>query len=315
MLKFGIWTQEQYLREGERRKLFGHRVSYSLLNVGDNPTPEQIRVFEDISFTLRTSNGTFRTTFRNRFSQIDNLVLERLGELYAPGTALVVEDRAVSHALTSLEWACKLFPCFPNARFFASDILLYLIELTLPNGDVFVVEPNGKPLQYIRPPFVVSLQHREAKRYPVNSWVAALVRRRFAGLALPEGWMEGAGEYSVRRIPFIHPEARALSRSNPRFQVCLQSVFDVSTAPCHVIRTMNIFNRGYFSEQQLMEGARAVHQSLLPGGIWIVGRTLEEDLSNHGAVLRRSPGGWDVIDRIGDGSEMEAIALPRPIHA
>jgi hypothetical protein len=72
---------------------------------------------------------------------------------------------------------------------------------------------------------------------------------------------------------------------------------------------MNILNRAYFSEEQLAQAARAIFESVSPGGIWIVGRTLETDLSNHVSILRRQDEGWEPLERIGNGSEIEEIAL------
>jgi hypothetical protein len=312
MLRFGICTADQYLRAGERRRFSGSRVAYSLLDVGDAPTEEQVRTFEDVSFTLRTSNGTFRTTFRQRFRDVDEVALRLMRSSYAPDAELRIQDRAVSHGLTSWEWAEKLFAVFPGAEFEASDLLLYLIKVSLPTGETYIVEPDGKPLQYIKPPFVVSLHYPESWRYPVNRAIAARAKRRFEELRLPEGWPEKTHEsprYRLSKIPFVHPEARLFGKKNPRFQFRARSVFDHSPGACHVLRTMNIFNKAYFSPQQLAEGANAAFQSIRPGGIWIVGRTLEEDFSNHATFLRRQDTGWEVIERIGDGSEMEQVAM------
>ena len=86
-------------------------------------------------------------------------------------------------------------------------------------------------------------------------------------------------------------------------------MFDHTPGECDVIRTMNIFNKAYFSDQQLAAGVRAIHDSLKPGGLWIVGRTLEEVFANHATFLRRRNGGWEVLGRIGEGSEMEHLAM------
>jgi len=72
---------------------------------------------------------------------------------------------------------------------------------------------------------------------------------------------------------------------------------------------MNIFNRAYFSAEQLGEGANAAFHSIKPGGIWILGRTLEQDFSNHVTFLRRLDQGWEVLERIGKGSDIEDLAL------
>ncbi len=309
MFRFGIYTQEQYARLGAGRQFSGSRVAYNLLKLPDTPTPDDIRIFEDISFTLQTTNGTFRTTFRDRFRDIDALSLKLL-ETRSREAPLEVQDRAASHALTAWEWAEALFQVFPNTEFIASDILLFLVELALETGETYIVEPNGRPLQYIKPPFVLSLL-LEPRRYPVNCWMARRARRRFDRLGLPENWMEtdsGPG-YRVTKISYIHPSAVAFGKRNPRFQVRVQSVFDATPQACDVLRTMNIFNASYFPAEQISKGFAAVFESLRPGGMWIMGRTLEEDFSNHVTFFERQERGWRVRERIGQGSDLESLAL------
>ena len=313
MLKFGVWTRDRYLQAGPKRRFYGAHVSYSLLDIGSDPNEEEIRAFEDISFTLRTSNGTFRTSFPRRFADVDAAGMRWLQKFYPGQTELRVQDRAASHGLTSWEWAEQVFRAFPNANFEASDVLLFLIRLSLSTGEDYIVEPSGQPLQYIKPPWVVSVHHPESWRYPVNRVIAARARRLFDRLSLPEGWMDSAGGsgYSVSKIPYIHPKALAFSRANARFQIRMRSVFD-HAPDCHVLRTMNVFNKAYFSDDQLTAGVQAAFDSLKPGGIWIVGRTLEEDFSNHASFLRRGETGWEPLERLGRGSEMEELALRTP---
>jgi hypothetical protein len=310
MLRFGICTQNQFVAVGERRRFLGSRVSYSLLNIGENPTREQIQIFEDISFTLRTSNGTYRTTFRNRLRDVDATALGIFKQLHPSDTELLVEDRAVSHGLTSMEWAQQLFRAFPNSKFEASDKLLYLIQLSLATGGKYILEPEGQPLQYIKPPFVVSLSHRESLLLPINRVIAAQARRRLRHLFLPAGWTESVGGdgYQVSKINCVHPEALSFSKANPRFQLRTRSAFDVTSNAVHVLRTMNILNRDYFSDSELREASKSAFQSLKLGGVWIVGRTLEDDFSNHVTFLQKQETRWRILARIGNGSEMEAYA-------
>lgn len=311
MFGLGIHAREQYDRMGPARRFAGPRVAYNLLQVGENPSQEDIRAFEDISFTLQTSNGTFRTTFRNRFEDLDKVCLRLMGQFFTPESLIRVEDRAVSHGLTSCEWAKRLLPVFPGAQIEASDLVLELVELSHESGDTFITERDGTPLQYIRPPFVVSVLHAESWRNPVRRLIAAEGRRRFSRLGLPRGWTEQSqgSSYRVRFIPYVHPEAAALARVDSRFRFSRRSVFDRTHIPCHVMRTMNIFNRSYFSAERLGEGYRVIFDSLEVGGIWIVGRTLEEDFSNHATFFRRGERGWEILERVGGGWEMEEMAL------
>jgi hypothetical protein len=71
---------------------------------------------------------------------------------------------------------------------------------------------------------------------------------------------------------------------------------------------MNILSLSYFSREQLMEAKQVMFDSLAVGGLWIAGRTLEEDFTNHVTFFRRREHGWEVLGRIGRGSELENLA-------
>lgn len=311
MLRFGIYTEQQYRRAGPNRRELGPRVAYNLLDVGSDPNEEQVAMFEDLCFRLRTSNGTFRTTVPQRFVDVDTAASRWMSELFAKGAAIRIQDRAASHCLTSYEWAQRVFAAHSQAEFEASDLVLSLYELSLASGEIYIVEPDGEPLQYIRPPFVLSVHHREPRRYLLNLWLGARARRRFRRLGLPDGWQQsetGPG-YRVRRISCVHPRAVALAARDSRFQVRTRSVFEITPQACDVLRTMNILNHSYFTGDELTSATNAVFDSLRVGGLWIVGRTWEEDLRNHATFFMRREDGWQVLGRTGNGSEIEQLAL------
>jgi hypothetical protein len=72
---------------------------------------------------------------------------------------------------------------------------------------------------------------------------------------------------------------------------------------------MNIFNLDYFSPERLREGFLAIFASTGQKGIWIAGRTHEKNLSNHATFFRKCGERWEVLGRIGDGWDLEAMAL------
>src|SRR3974390_71458 len=310
MLRFGIWTRNQFVKAGQSRRFSGSRVACTLLNLGESPTSQQIQMFEDICFTLRTSGGTCRTTFRNRLLDVDAATIPILQQLSPSDAELLVEDRAVSHGLTSVELARQVFQAFPNSRFEASDKLLYLVQLSLASGERYILEPDGQPLQYIKPPFVVSLAHEESIRFPINRLIAALARRRLRHVLPNDGRIESirGHEYQINRINCVHPEVLTFISTNPRFQLRTRSIFEITPNPVHVLRTMNILNKDYFSDSQLRQGSNAAFQSLKLNGVWIVGRTLESDFSNHVTFLQKLESGWKILSRFGHGSEMEEYA-------
>jgi hypothetical protein len=73
---------------------------------------------------------------------------------------------------------------------------------------------------------------------------------------------------------------------------------------------MNILNVTYFDRDRLSLAARNVWHSLKPSGIWIVGRTLEEDPPlHHASVLIRTGEGFRLMERHVEKSEVEDLVL------
>jgi hypothetical protein len=320
MLKFGLTSATDY--HGAKRSRWKRRVSWQLLRTPIPPSAADVTAFEGIVRGLQLSSGVFRTTFRGRFLTLDPHVNRILAELYSADAPLRVEDWAASDCLTSKEWAATLLTEFPHASLEASDLTLYLVEV-IHNNESFIVEPGGQLLQSIRPPFVLNCHPPEPWFLPVNHLLMRASVRRWAAIRdtvgpLPDwslGHCRGDCErppFRLRQIPLIHPEAEALRRTTSTFTIRRHSVFEPAAVPCHVIRTMNIFNLSYFSPERLRDGIEAVFASLLPEGVWIVGRTLDDDGRLHTAsILRKSGDCFQLLERTGSGSEIEALALSR----
>jgi hypothetical protein len=326
MVKFGIFRMEDYCPEpagllgGLRRFLTKDHVSFQLLRTSIPATPREVEVFEAIMREMRLASGVYRTTGRGRLQELDGFVNELLARRYSPEVPVIAGDWAASDCLTSAEWASSLFARFPNASLKASDLTLFLLEVALPDGSAFILERDGEPLQYLRPPFVVRLNPPEPASLVVNRFLSRRARARFAsmqaGLNIPADWLVSGADplrappFQLRKISVVHPDAEALRVRDPRFTIERHSVFSALSQPIDLIRSMNIFNRSYFPPARLTEGARAVWQSLKPGGWWIAGRTWREDPpASHVSVLEKEPGGFRLVERYGDGSEIEPLAL------
>jgi hypothetical protein len=324
MLQFGICSVDRFRppasgRLGHlRTALRPHRVSLQLLRTGTPPSPRELAVFEHLVVEILGGNGVYRTTYRGRFADVDPAVNALLLARFGRDAAVAAHDWAASSCLTSAEWAQTLFAALPRASLSASDLVLFLVEVTLPNGDVFVVEPHGHALQYIRPPFVIRLNPPEPFLFLINRLIGRRAAARLAAhdVEIPDAWLDADDEElalpaaRLRKMPVTHADARALAAADPRFRICRHSAFEPLAEPADVIRTMNIFNRDYFAAGRLADGVRAVWSSLRPGGIWIVGRTLEKKRRrNDVTIFAKSEHGFDVVERLGAGSEMEALVL------
>jgi hypothetical protein len=135
-------------------------------------------------------------------------------------------------------------------------------------------------------------------------------------LAIPIAWLDSDSDalssppFAVRKLPMVHPEAALFQTRNGRFSIARHSAFEALSKPVDVIRSMNFYNLGYFEPPQLAEGAKAVWRSLKPGGLWIVGRTWQENPPSHNvSIFERTDTGFQLVQRYGDGSEIESLVL------
>jgi hypothetical protein len=317
MLKLGICTvtHDTPAQRWWRRGL----VAANMLTANPPASAEELDRFERIMMQLRLSNGTVRTTVHNRLAAVDEKVGSILPSVFPVNTPLLVEDWAVSSGITAAEWFRSLQRIYPDVTFTASDRTLYLVEARRQKErDVFIVEPGGDPIQYIRAPFVVSLTEMQDPIYFINRAVQRRAMRAWGQVAedfrVPPEWdnLNGGWQtiyldpFVLRRLPLIHPQV--MQMRGERFRMKQHSVFTPLPHPVHVIRTMNILNRSYFTEAQLRSAAEAIWQSLQPGGLWIVGRTVTDNPPQHEVtVLQNTPCGWEKVFRMGKGSEVESL--------
>jgi hypothetical protein len=330
MIKLGVWRPDQFYPAPPQSPLdriyyalSRTRVSFHLLTTPRQPSLGDIQFFERLLPYVCLSSGVYRTTYRQRFKDLDPLVNGILSRYFAVSEKLLVEDWAASDCLTSSEWAKSLLPLFPQLNFVASDLLLFLIEARETGTEKrFIFEPDGNPLQYVDPPFVIRLGQPEPIVFPFNWLLYQSAQRRWRNARtswnIPESWKNSLtggpiqqGKFELRKLSLIHPEALQVVDENPHFMVHRHSIFEPSTRANHVIRSMNIYNRAYFSEEQLRQGVRCVGESLLPGGIWIVGRTIDKNATVHEVTIFQKgvSGEFEILDRVGSGSEIEKLAL------
>jgi len=331
VLKLGVHRADQFPQQGVAAVawLRRNRFAYHLLRTSIPPSPREIQFFEEITRHLELSSGVYRTTLSGRLQELDQFVQPLLEARFEREKPLAVADWAASNCITSAEWFQALSGVYPQLHFTASDLNLFLIEVELPGGASYILEADGKPLQYVHPPFVIPLSRPEPARLPINRWLRAralnkLARLRAAGhfSAFAERSRNGAEHWeqpplAFRKISLVHPHAETLRRSSAAFRVEHHSIFEPAAEPFHVIRTMNILNRVYFNDQQLGESSRCVWQSLRPAGMWIVGRTMADDPCDvgirvpvsHASVLEKTASGFRVLDRQNQPSEIEDLAV------
>src|SRR5215467_11446881 len=98
MLRFGIFDLNEFqtVPPGasalRRKAIHSRRVSLQLLRTGLPASPRELTVFETLMTGLRLSGGVYRTTYRERFRDLDAAVNRILAARYAADAPLVVHD-------------------------------------------------------------------------------------------------------------------------------------------------------------------------------------------------------------------------------
>jgi hypothetical protein len=285
------------------------------------PSPVEVRLFESLTKDLQLRGGVYRTTSQARFRDLDSWLTPLLARHFDGATAFDAQDWAASDCLASLAWHDELIATFSRLRLIASDVTLHLIEMQVAEGS-YVFEAGADVLQFCSPPFVIRLNPAESSSLIVNRLlarraVARLARLRHsldvdpAAVEFPDGVDEvQRGGLTFRKIPLVHPAIAARAHATESFRVQSHSVFQRANEPAHVIRTMNILNAGYFSAEMLTHAARSVFQTLFPGGLWILGRTMQDDPPlHHVSVLVKTETGFRLLERYNEKSEVEDLAL------
>lgn len=292
-------------------------IAASLLATSTPATVAERQRFDRVMKCLPLPGGVTRETAAGRFASLDQQVQHCLRNVFPDRAGICVEDWACSSGITSAEWLSMLLKDFPEVTFTASDTLLYLIEVRQAgSSETYIVQADGVPVQYIRPPFVVSLARFQRVPWIVNRVIQGYALARWNKSLRPEfrppadfdsgrEWTP-CPPFEIRKLSLIHPDVAELC--SDRFRIRQHSVFESLAEPVDAIRTMNIFNRSYFEAGALRLGAAAVEVSLKPGGVWIVGRTVaEKPAKNNATIFRKASNGWQVLLRVGEGSEVEPL--------
>ena len=246
---------------------------------------------------LVLSNGTLKTTFANRLTDMDEMCTRQLADAGKPVTVL---DVGVSSGVTTHEWSRSMAEAGIEFSLDAFDLCVDASILSA--GDNFHVlrDSSGRPLQF-------EVFGRAVENTLGESW-SRRIRRLVPVLALR------AAHSLVSRNGGLRSEdvqlvTRYLRRGGPVrvFEYDLQNV-DRLERDYTIIRAANILNLAYFDVSFIETCVRKLKGKLEDGGYLCVVRT-HSDGSNHGSLVRRTGEEYSVVGRVGDGSEIENIVV------
>ena len=262
---------------------------------------------------LRVGGAVYKTTKRNRMPDLDERLRDTLLERYPDVNPIQLHDVGASSGITTLElWRC-LSQKLPM-RVHGSDRFDRLDFVTLAsNGWTVVFDNDGSAVQALGRKAVICPVTGDQSRHPVHRILhgrvirdlvpaarAVLERASFDGGA--SIW-EGEGG-KVKRLRLVHPEVAREILEHEGFTFGCHDVFQ-HTTPYMAIRAVNVLNLQYFKPEQLKAAVTAIHQSLHSGGMFLVGRTIDEDDARNSATLyERTDAGFREIWKHHEGTEI-----------
>lgn len=275
--------------------------------------PEQLTptMEEDFFTSLMTRNKTYKTTFHDRFSDINPYLAEYF-QHHGPQTPKVL-DVGVSSGISTVELYDDFRHGGLDVEILATDILIeaFLVRV-FPKCHV-LADPSGFPLRFDLP-FVtvkpwVTRDDYYSGLFIFRKFVNTLFTHRVHQI------LQNPGDTRISEVKLVTP--RALAKAG--ITVCVDDISRYNSAfkaRFDFIRVANVLNKGYFSPTVLSTMIANIGRYLRPphGSLFVV-RT-HEDRANHGTLFRRGDDQhFEVVRRFGSGSEVEALVLRTEIAA
>jgi len=241
----------------------------------------------------RLPNGTCKTTNSRRFKSLDDSICKYASEL--PQQPLKVHDVAASDGITTVNLSDAMDSQSIAHSIWFSDKFSNLY--TRRTGISRIVYDQEGTLVYAE-----LLKMLASPYLPSRFWLSRMLGRLYS--------RKCERRPNEKEVLLLNPLARTRI-AEKRMQFFHYDLFDGhdSNGPYHVIRCMNALNPAIFEESLLLNALTKLVKNLDDGGILIIGRTNPSTGENHATIFRLSKLGLEVLDRLGDGSEIESIAL------
>lgn len=270
-------------------------TAHRFLNAGpgDISADQEARFFASI----RLANGVFKTTGAQRMTAPDRLIADRAAAdgLGAPE----VLDVGVSSGVTTLDLRDALLAAGLRPRIVALDAAVEAQLLDVAPGRRVLQDSSGRDLQYE----VFGMAVRPWRRkldYLTGYWLLAGVAQMLCG---PR---HGAPRQPLRLVsPRVQaaPDIEVMEDDLSRPIEALAGRFDI-------IRAANLLNLDYFDAGELTRMAATLRGYMKGAGSLLVVNRTHHDGSNHGSIFKvEASGGLIVIERTGNGSEVESVVL------
>lgn len=268
----------------------------------DQITPE---AEEEFFTSLRLRNGTYKTTFQRRFSEINHALRKFLqsGDI-AVGNVL---DVGISSGSNTVELYQELDSAGYKSKIVGTDLMPDAWLVHVFPGCFALVDDTAYPLRYdifnrSMKPWVTSKDYRSG----------FFILRKCINLVLglrAKQMMRSPNSRTVRKVELVTPrlaECVNIIVQKDNITKYNQAFEDEFT----FIRVANVLNKSYFSDEELTSILDNIRRyTTKPRGALLVVRT-HADGTNHGTLFDiDETTGCKILQRFGQGSEVEDIVL------
>lgn len=268
----------------------------------DATTP---RCEEEFFSSIMGRNGTYKTTFRQRFSEVDDALVSLLESRAI--TAGSILDIGISSGTSTVELYDKLLSNGYETAIVGTDILLDANIIRVFPGCRAIVDETGFPLRF------------DLMKWSIKPWVVK--SDYYNGMAIIRKSINRLFGYKARRMlqKLDHPSVEGVKLVTPRLlgnehiQVFNDDIRVYNRGYFRrfdFIRAANIFNVNYFPERDLRAMLGNVKRYLAGAGSSFLVLRTHEDKTNHGALYRlNQDDAFEQVRRFGNGSEVDGLVM------
>jgi hypothetical protein len=270
--------------------------------------------------TIRQQNGTYKFTYANRLGDLNALIEKWLPD----GESLEVMDVAASSGTSGLAWSESLTAAGIQHRMTLGDVRIHCSLVSIGKFFRVLLDGSGYALQFDLLGRAIPNPPPLRKRW---TWPLLAALSRIAQLTVQHSGGAARSDKTQSRffrtircqpVTLMSPRVVGL----PHIQIVEDDLISGDgTGRFHVVRAANILNRDYFDEPTLRMMIGNLRRRLLPGGLLAI-CTTDNDIryenggfsdvpqaANHGTLFVLRDEQLEVVDRLGNGSAVEALVL------
>lgn len=241
-------------------------------------------LFNQIISTISNTNGTAKTSYRNRFKDLDNMV-----QLILKEGKVIIHDTAVSTGVTSLELYYKL-KHKSDLELYISDKYSVLYKLQESNLTLFFDADKEVAFGYKNG---MLLSEQLSDKFKKSKEGFQNIRNT-------------PFDHSTEKIWLLDPEVMKLLNTGELKYLDFDLFNSEPSLKVDMVRSMNILNTIYFEESMIIKALENIHNSLNAGGFLVLGRT-GLDGKNKATIYQKNKNSFLQIQQLNEGSEIEYL--------